>query len=301
MSHYAASTHTSTPQKVNFRVVNITTFEKAEMALMKKFYTELLLPAFPDPDELPKDINTFLKWCSGPRKGHRAHCVVTLLIKEHSDEIIGGIFGEYYPRSNAGVVIYYVVSPKYRGAGLGKAVMEAFVAFMSDVTKSFTKGNFTKPRAIFLETNNLNAPGEKPDLIRKRWSILQSLGFYRIDFPYVQQPLDKHTKPVEYLYLTVYREPITTPSTDSKSGKKGRKKQIKEKKKRENTKAALVDWTAPSLTSDFVYNFVHDYWTQTCDFDPEGHPLFLKMKSAIKAYPELPVVPLAVGPVGRAA
>lgn len=153
--------------------------------LLKNFYYRIFVPAFPLFDER----EDFELWSSLLREKSSPPLSEIVLsgyrLGEADPVIVGGQGVEYYPESQCGLLTYLVIAPEFRGRGMAKPLVKAGL----EAIECLAGGN--KVRAYFSETNDPSNPQSfnDPQNPRERVAMLDKLGFYLVDFPYVQPRL----------------------------------------------------------------------------------------------------------------
>jgi hypothetical protein len=104
-----------------FEIVDLKDYHSE--ALLKRFYEDLYLPAFPITDEREDPgIWARLLWSMDPVPQtpilHRL-LIGQNLRRRNQTSIVAGHLFEYYPESSCGFLTYLVVSPLFRGKSAG--------------------------------------------------------------------------------------------------------------------------------------------------------------------------------------
>ena len=143
--------------------------------------------------------------------------------------IIGGIAFEYYKQAQCGLLSYMVVAEDFRRLGIVRSLHPVACAALQllheeeqqeAVTSSTSPSPSSSPsittvdninssstttiKAIFAETNTIEAGDVPPEIIRKRHEILYSLGYRQLKFPYVQPPLVEDGVSFDDIMLLIY-------------------------------------------------------------------------------------------------
>jgi len=157
--------------------------------LLRDFYYDIYLPAFPLFDER----EDFELW-SGLLRDKTALPASEIVLAgsgfdTDSPRVAGGQGVEYYPRSRCGLLTYLVLAPEFRGKGLSRPLVKAGLEAIDSLAGNFN--HQSRPRAYFSETNDPRNPNSLNDSQdpRQRVMMLDKLGFYLVDFPYVQPRL----------------------------------------------------------------------------------------------------------------
>jgi hypothetical protein len=146
-------------------------------------------------------------------------------ITETTTAIIGGIAFEYYKQAQCGLLSYIVVAEDFRRLGILRSLhpvaceaiqllheeeQEAVTSSSTSSTTTTTTttvdniNSSTTIKAIFAETNTIEAGDVPPEIIRKRHEILYSLGYRQLKFPYVQPPLVEDGESFDDIMLLIY-------------------------------------------------------------------------------------------------
>lgn len=206
-------------------IVFINMKEKYNEFLMDRFYTESMLPNFPLEDEL--DSLEYMKASLTAVEEEDKimntdyHFIIMLSLPEPYDpssdieftednfkgDIIGGVIYEYFIQANVGLLTYLVVNHKWRGLNVGGILSEKCRESLEEHAKS--RGHLAGCNAIFLETNSAVKVKESLDVMppARRHEIFYNMGLRLVDFDYVQAPIDKDKKKVNYLLLCCFITP----------------------------------------------------------------------------------------------
>lgn len=172
-----------------------------------RFYEELLIPNFSKfPDELDK-LDTFYNALNSISNcPYILH--ITLLVED--GKILAGASYEYYPKSKSGLLTYIVVSDSFKGKGLSKILM-------SEIQNQL-KINHSDIKALFAESNSDKVDESKdvmnPKLRRK---ILNKLGFFYLNFDYIQPALSEESQKCKNLLLAIHKDYLISERIKSDS------------------------------------------------------------------------------------
>lgn len=186
-------------QQVSLRTVS----QELATDWMRRFYAELLEPNFGRfPEEL-EDLETFTEALKRSTNTPPYTLHVLLLHDEISGKLMAGCAFEFYPKSCCGLLTYIAVQEQFQGRGLGKQLVEAA---SRELTRVHGQLN-----AFFLETNSDAVDAER-DVLRPaiRRMILGKLGFYCLDFAYVQPPLSPALGKCRDLLLAVHERYLSS-------------------------------------------------------------------------------------------
>ena len=143
--------------------------------------------------------------------------------------IVAGIAFEYYQQAEVGLISYLSVHRKFRQMGIMSRLHPLAIQALEDLhintqnkrqrERQVTQNGFSSVssgiRAIFAETNTVDAGDVSEDETKERHQALFSLGYRLLDFPYVQPPLGTNQESFDDLMLLVYQgaDAYTTAGT----------------------------------------------------------------------------------------
>jgi len=185
----------------NFVVVDLR--EHYDEALLRKYYTELMVPNFGMFSDELEDVSVWAKSLSGPKQG--PYILHVLLVFERADvkreNLVAGCNCEYYQNSNAGLLTYFAVGEKWKKRGIGALLIKNVLSAMQAEAGG-------KLDALFLETNDNEKVDAKRDVMdpQVRHFVLQSLGFRILRFQYVQPALSEEQQKCKDLLLAVHQQ-----------------------------------------------------------------------------------------------
>jgi hypothetical protein len=239
--------------------------------LLKNFYYEVYLPAFPIKDER-EDFEAWQRSliCPAP-EGPATHIIIGGYNLQTSQPVIaGGQAVEYYVKSNAGLMTYLVIAEPFRGKGLAKIFTKAGISALNASALPWTDGQ--KPFAYFSETNdpnNLESFNDTQNPLQ-RIILLSKLGFYLVHFPYVQPRLEGRSKRYYGLKLIVHEL-----SFQSQSG------------------PAQDQDSQAKLKAGIIESFLKEFY-KSCEgkIPPKSDPDWMKMSKFIRTHPWINCSPL---------
>jgi GNAT superfamily N-acetyltransferase len=175
-------------------------FDNADdIELFRKLYFGLFLKEFTDKDEIVSFeilLNQAIANAQPPMLKYL--CVIAV----KGEKIIGGIIGDYYWRSNSGLIEYIVVDSEERGKRIASSLMTRLTDEMSERAKKYKHEMIDY---CFLEVEN-PVRFDDPEL---RKNANDRLGFWEkvsaktLEMQYIQPPLQEGKNPVDYLMLNV--------------------------------------------------------------------------------------------------
>lgn len=207
--------HVGGKSSIQLQFIDIADSPETHQELLSRFYTEMMIPNFPIADELdPLEKWEYLLSSNAKRQTYAPDFHILVVI-QRTDEtgaatpplIMGGAVFEYYAQANSGLLTYLTVGSKYRGFGLGKILTDRSKEILERNAKR--RGHLAGCNAIFLETNSAMKVQESEDVINpaKRHEIFYKMGLRQVDIDYVQAPLWKGKKKVNYLLLCAFLTP----------------------------------------------------------------------------------------------
>lgn len=175
-------------------------------SLLDAFYHRLYIPAFPIQDER-EDLSSWKWYIAHPEEsGAETHIILTgYRLQEKNPVIAGGVVVEYYLRSQVSLLTYIVVASEFRGRGLARRlVKEANLEMKAAAERIHLK---SRPLAYFAESNDPASPltSQDPQDPYQRLMLLSRLGYYEVDFPYIQPRLEGRSNRYYGLKLLAHR------------------------------------------------------------------------------------------------
>jgi GNAT superfamily N-acetyltransferase len=167
-----------------------------DMHLLRRFYDELYVPEFPDPDER-EDLGTIERYLVLEAQGWYGPNNYHVLLWTDAGQVVAGSISDYLAVPDAGVVEFLVVSPAVRSHGLGGRVLaETERRLRADAQRA--GGSL---RCVYAEVDDplRSAPGAFD--ARTRLRIWHRWGYRALDLPYVQPALSADQSPVDGLLL----------------------------------------------------------------------------------------------------
>ena len=167
--------------------------------LLRRFYNDLYISEFPDPDEREsmENMAQYLQLkAKGWYQGNNYH--ILLILKD--ELLIAGSIIDYLVEANSGVIEFLLVAPAFRGMGVAKQLLEFTEATLSVDAKNHLNrnldlivGEMNDPFKIVIEDDNVD-----PFVRAKIWG---KWGYQKLDIPYIQPALSIDQAPVYHLLL----------------------------------------------------------------------------------------------------
>jgi hypothetical protein len=220
--------------------VEVSLKNKDTVSELAKFYTEIYMENFPDPDERETfdNILTYLKNAE-TAENYRYHII---LVKDASNNIIGGGIFNYFIKPNAGVIEFIAVKSNTQSSGIGTLIYNHVLNIISADAYKIQK---KKLDYVFCE---IDSPEYSKASIKKYLYFWDKHNFRRIDFAYVQTSLSPVQSPVAGLWFTV------SPKTGNNE----------------------------NIPGGLVLEVLSDYMKYAMQIDnPSEHPVYQKMHSEI--------------------
>jgi hypothetical protein len=178
-----------------YSFVEVKLKDKETVSDFGKFYTEIYMESFPDPDERERfdNILMYLKTAETAAK-YRYHII---LAKDMSNTIIGGGIFDYFVEPNAGVIEFIAVKNNYQSGGIGTLIYSHILEIMSTDAYKIRK---EKLEYVFCE---IDSPEYSKARIKKYLHFWNKHNFWHLDFSYVQPSLSPAQSSVTGLWFTV--------------------------------------------------------------------------------------------------
>jgi len=190
------------------------TASSEDRAILRRFYDEIYVREFSDPDEKESLLN-IERYLELKATGWYQKNNYQVVVAVAEGEIVGGAIADYLADPNVGVIEFLVTSPRWRGFGFGRRLLDYTEAW---VAASAERAAQPRPDWVLAEINDpfrvdLTAENLDPILRAQIWG---HWGYRKLDFPYVQPALSKGQLPVHHMMLAV--KPLTGDCSDTFSG-----------------------------------------------------------------------------------
>ncbi len=175
-------------------------------ALCLEFHEDVYLEAFPVADEA-EGPDTWLPLLDPGRPIPPPAPILHLIVaRDGRGRVAGGHIAEYFRESGVALGTYVAVRPDARRGGLARALLARGI---EAVTADAREGGRPAPIVLWeVEDPSLApiGPGSIDPWTRLR--AIASLGFRRVDTPYVQPPLGPGKRPADWLWLVVHESTL---------------------------------------------------------------------------------------------
>ena len=170
-----------------------------DIALLQRFYRDVYLPEFPDPDERESLANMihYLELKGQGWYGANNYHIVLML---ECDRPVAGTVCDYLASADSGVIEFLAVAPDRRRHGLGKRLLHWIEStLLADAGSRTTRAL----SCIVAEMHDPRLPdahhASLDPLARAR--IWSKWGYRKLDFDYVQPPLSATQQAARHLML----------------------------------------------------------------------------------------------------
>lgn len=170
-----------------------------DRAVLERFYSDLYVKEFPDPDER-ETLENMLRYLELKEEGWYGPNNYHILVAENDGTVAAASMSDYLAEPNAGVIEFLVTGIKWRSKGLGRHLLSWTEQTLDeDAWRSAGSG----VRCVVAEMNDPFRPSGIEDSLDPfaRAGIWGRWGYKKIEFPYVQPALSKGQHPVEHLLL----------------------------------------------------------------------------------------------------
>lgn len=176
--------------------------------------------------------------------------------------IIAGVVFEYYQHAQLGLISYMTCHTNYRRNGIMKQLHPLAIEALEYLHNMFSQQNHIrngqkkqqqdhtlsyhgKIRAVFAETNTIDASDASEEEIINRHKALYSLGYRLLDFPYIQPPLGTEKNSFDDIMLLVYKDQGNSENNG--------------------------DVLSSSISSDIPFDYVVDFFKSVFGFEDEAY------------------------------
>ncbi|MGV8121483.1 MAG: GNAT family N-acetyltransferase [Candidatus Xenobiia bacterium LiM19] len=175
-------------------------------SLLDVFHNRLYMPAFPIQDER-EELSSWKQCLAHPAEsGTETHIILAgYHLQDKNPVIAGGVVVEYYLGSQVSLLTYIVVASEFRGRGLARRLVKEANEEMKAAAERINPKN--RPLAYFAESNDPASALTSQDSQDpyQRLMLLSRLGYYEVDFPYIQPRLEGRSNRYYGLKLLAHR------------------------------------------------------------------------------------------------
>ena len=184
-----------------FRYQDLNPSSREDVSDLARFYTEIYLDCFPDPNER-ETFDSLLNYLKegASTKDYQYHI---LLLKDEENNILAGAVFDYFPQANAGMIEFIAVKSDRQSAGIGSLLYRKVLATLNSDAQRFRK---KQPDYIFCE---VDSPEHSVADVKKYLYFWDKQCYRRLNFHYIQPALSASKEPVTGLWLAV-----TNPHTE---------------------------------------------------------------------------------------
>src|SRR5580704_19638027 len=175
--------------------------EPDDLDLLSRFYDDLYVAGFPDPNER-ESLANMKRYLKLRREGWYGENCYHIILALDGDRTVAASVSDYLATPNCGVIEFLLVAESLWGTGIGKklhaATIEALDGDARRVGRDGVNGiviELNDPFRVAARDDNFD-PFERA-LIWDRW------GYGRLCFPYVQPALSDKQEPVICLLLAM--------------------------------------------------------------------------------------------------
>ena len=177
-------------------VTEVSVKDKKSLSYLGEFYTDIYIDVFKDKDER-ETFDNLLDYLSLSDKNEgKDYIYHIILVKDESGKVLGGSVFDYFVASNSAVIEFLAVREEKQSAGYGTLIYNEVLKILN---RDANKYNHPQVDDIIIEINNPEYV-EKGDPMKYLY-FWNKLRYRRIEFDYVQPPLDEDKKEVRYLWL----------------------------------------------------------------------------------------------------
>lgn len=169
----------------------------ADLGLLGRFYCELYLKEFPDINEresLDNILNQAKRLKNNPAATY--YCTIAL----RGNKIVGGVIGDYFKKSNCGIIEFIVVDRSERGNRIGRNLLNALFDKMNEQAR---QNGHSEVNYCFLEVEKPMSPIGSVEREKEihRLGFWHRIGAKNVNINYVQPALQEGKEPVSHLLL----------------------------------------------------------------------------------------------------
>jgi GNAT superfamily N-acetyltransferase len=170
-----------------------------DLDLLRRFYQDLYLPEFPDPDER-ESLDNMTHYLELKAQGWYGANNYHIVLLTDSGRPVAGSVSDYLSAADAGVIEFLTVAPAWRRRGLGARLLS-----WTETTLAVDAGSRSARalRAIVAEMHDPRIPDPHHASLapQARARIWSGWGYRKLDFDYVQPALSASQHAARHLML----------------------------------------------------------------------------------------------------
>ncbi|HZJ65610.1 MAG TPA: GNAT family N-acetyltransferase [Kofleriaceae bacterium] len=173
-----------------------------DLALLRRFYSDLYVHEFPDPNER-ESVENMERYLQRKAEGWYRNNNYHILLYLDGDAPVAGAIIDYLAEPNAGIIEFLVVSPARRRTGLGRQTLHWLERIIDEDSRRAGFDGYSHLLAEMNDPFKLSGEGGSPDSMDafQRAAVWHRWGFSKLRFPYVQPSLSPDQQPVGNLLL----------------------------------------------------------------------------------------------------
>ena len=234
------------------------TAANADLERLQRFYADLYIAGFPDPDER-ESLENMQRYLELREQGWYGRNNYHILLGFDDGRGIAAAVMDYLAEPNAGIIEFLLVDPARRRQGIGTAMHQRVEEVLQSDAR---RAGYEALQSIVIEMNDPFRVDPATDNMDPfiRAALWGRWGYAVLGFPYVQPALSDDQGPVTYLLLCA--KPLDP---------------------------AVRHTFPPKTVRQVVYGYLK--WAMRID-DPEADPTFQEMSQALAQMESVPLTPL---------
>ena len=174
--------------------------DKRTMDEFGQFFTSVYIPAFPNPDERESLENMMMYLRQKQQGSYGKNNYHILLVKNKEQQVVGGVICDYFKASNSGVIEFIAIGREFQSMKIGSYL---YYMALNTLNKDAKSNGHKGIDYMFCEIENPALLVEEAS--KKYFYFWNKLGFQKIEFEYVQPPLDGNKAAVDSLWFVVLK------------------------------------------------------------------------------------------------
>ncbi|HEY0986724.1 MAG TPA: toll/interleukin-1 receptor domain-containing protein, partial [Kofleriaceae bacterium] len=170
-----------------------------DLALLRRFYTELYVHEFPDPNER-ESVDNMERYLQRKADGWYGNNNYHILLYLDGDAPVAGAIIDYLAEPNAGIIEFLVVSSACRRSSLGRRTLDWLERILHEDSRRAGLDGYSSVLAEMNDPFKLSGEADSMDAFQ-RAAIWHRWGFQKLRFPYIQPSLSPDQQPVRNLLL----------------------------------------------------------------------------------------------------